>query len=334
MNRLHSPRLIAITSGDPCGIGPEVILKSLGRLRIPPAIRIVIIGDLAVFRQAAKHLGKKLPSWKIISPDDKADFAEPLTFCDLAHPHRFIPGHSSAQAGKASLDYLDTALALWRAGFLQALVTGPVTKWAVQKVNRSFVGHTEYLAYRTRTKTVVMLFASKAFRVVVITRHIPLRAVSAALTASLLSSTIRLTEQALRRQFGVARPRLALCGLNPHASEAARNASEEKRVMLPVLRALRNSGIRCEGPFAADGFFAQAYKAYDAIFCPYHDQGLIPFKMASRDAGCQVSLGLPFIRTSPDHGSGLDIAGGNKAHPGSMEYALHLAVDAVSRKPR
>ncbi len=332
MSRPSSLRLIAVTSGDPCGIGPEVIIKSLSRLRIPSSIRILVIGDQTVFRQTAQRLGKKILPWPLARQGQP--FSPGVSFYDLKHPHRFLPGGSSAQAGKASLDYLNAALDLWRKDQLYGLVTGPITKWAVQKVNRSFAGHTEYLAYYTKTKKVVMLFASNAFRVVVITRHIPLRAVSQALTPALLSSTIRLTHQALRRQFGVKNPRLALCGLNPHAAELARQSSEEKRVMLPVLRALLKSGIRCEGPFAADGFFAEAYKHYDAVFCPYHDQGLIPFKMAARDSGCQASLGLPFIRTSPDHGSGLDIAGKAKAHPGSMGYALRLAIDGVLRQMR
>lgn len=334
MRRPRKPRLIAITAGDPCGIGCEIILKSLHRIRTPPEVHLLVIGDLAVFKEAARRLRRKLPPWQVVSAAalPAGTCSARLAFCDLNHPYRFVPGDSSFRAGQASLDYLDVALGLWRAGRLQGLVTAPVTKWAVQKSNRRFVGHTEYLAHHTKTKNVVMLFASPRMRVAVVTRHIPLRAVSVALTAALLSSTIRLTATALRKQFGIAHPRLALCGLNPHAAEGARQASEEKRVMLPVLRKLRKSGITCAGPFAADGFFTGTHRAFDAILCPYHDQGLIPFKMASRDTGCQVSLGLPFVRTSPDHGSGLGIAGRSQAHPGSMRYALRLAIDTVSRK--
>ena len=152
------------------------------------------------------------------------------------------------------------------------------------------------------------------------------------MTKTLLHHSIRLTAQGLTAYFGIARPRLALCGLNPHAGEASRT-SEERVVMQPVLRALGRAGIRCEGPFAADGLFARDTREYDAVICAYHDQGLIPFKMAARDRGCQLSVGLPLVRTSPDHGSALDIAGRGIAEPGSMRYALDLAIRLARRNP-
>jgi 4-hydroxythreonine-4-phosphate dehydrogenase len=190
-------------------------------------------------------------------------------------------------------------------------------------------------------REVAMLFVSQRLRVVLLTRHLPLRRVPLALTPRLIRSTLRLTARALQTQFRIPRPRLAVCGLNPHAGEAGQCGEEEVTRMTPILRALRAGRILCDGPFAADGFFAQQLHParsngaprtrYDAIVCAYHDQGLIPFKMVARDAGCQLTIGLPIIRTSPDHGTALDIAGRGIAHPGSMIYALQLAAQLGRR---
>lgn len=304
------PVTVALTAGDPCGIGPEVILKALAAWRPPSRVRLVVIGDRAVFDAEARRSGRRVPSW----PD----------WLDCGHRHMFTPGRPSLSAGAASLDYLKRAVSLARAGHIQALVTGPVTKWAVARAHPGFTGHTEYLAQAFRARSVVMMFVSDRLRVALLTRHLPLARVPGALTPKFLRASIRIAADTLRGQFGIARPRLALCGVNPHAGEGAPD-SIEARVMRPVVAALRRQGIACEGPFAADGFFAASAERYDAVVCPYHDQGLIPFKLAARDRGCQLTAGLPFVRTSPDHGSGLDIAGRGIANPGSMRYALALA---------
>ena len=245
--------------------------------------------------------------------------------------------------------YLECAVMLWQEGQIQALVTAPVTKWAIGAVLPSFTGQTEYLARAMKARDVVMMFISDRLRVALLTRHLPLSGVARAIDRELLGRAIRLVAHELRVHFRIPHPRLALCGLNPHAGEAGRCGTEEVRFMQPVLRVLRREGLICDGPFAADGFFAclrprgfalrskasggrQAAAAdrYDAVICAYHDQGLIPFKMLARDRGCQLSVGLPIVRTSPDHGSGLDIAGKGVANPGSMRYALELAIE-ISR---
>ena len=305
--------MIAITAGDPCGIGPEVIVKALHALRARPRIPIAVIGDRTVFSRTLSALNLRLPSW--------------VGFIDCGHRSTFRPGHSSPHAGAASLAYLERAMSLWREGRVHALVTAPVTKWAVARAAAGFTGHTEYLAHRLHVRDVVMMFVSDAMRVVVLTRHLPLRRVSASLTRSTLQRSLSLIASGLRDGFHIRRPRLAVCGLNPHAGEGA-STSEERRVFRPAMQALRRRGVRCDGPFAADGFFANArtLNTYDAVICAYHDQGLIPFKMVARDAGCQMTLGLPIVRTSPDHGSALDIAGRGIADPGSMLYALTLAI--------
>lgn len=331
----NAPPVLAITAGDPCGIGPEVILKALvalsGRLRE----RLVVIGDLAVFAQTARRLARRLPSWEVIRAQDvQPPATRALTFLDCGHPHRFIPGRSSREAGAASLAYLDCAISLWRRQGLQGLVTGPVTKWAIRHVRPSFVGQTEHLARAMGAGEVVMMFVADRLRVVLLTRHIPLRRVSRRIDRRLLQNAVRLTAASLTREFHIRRPTLAICGVNPHAGEGS-SASEEQTVMRPVLRALRRRGVACDGPVSADGLFA-AHGAlrYDAVICGYHDQGLIPFKMAARDRGCQLSVGLPIVRTSPDHGSALDIAGQGIANPGSMRYALGLAVRLARSRSR
>lgn len=332
-----APPVLAITAGDPCGIGPEVILKTLATLSGSRRVRLVVIGDLAVFARTAGRLRRRLPRWDVLKlRDPRPPAAGRLTFLDCGHSARFTPGRSSREAGAASLAYLDAAIALWSRHRIQGLVTGPVTKWATRRARASFVGQTEYLAHAMGARNVVMMFAADRLRVALLTRHIPLRRVAAAVDRRLLRSAVRVVAAALTRDFRIAHPRLALCGVNPHAGEGA-SASEEQAVIRPALRALRRQGIRCEGPFAADGLFASldaARPPYDAVICAYHDQGLIPFKMTARDCGCQMSVGLPIVRTSPDHGSALDIAGQGVANPGSMRYALMLAAKLITRQPR
>ena len=305
--------IVAVTAGDPCGIGPEVILKALGRIRVPSGVRFTVIGDARVFHEASRFVKRRLPA--------------AVEFIDCPSNHRLTPGASSRLAGAASLAYLDRAIALAKAGSIDALVTAPVTKWAIQASSPNFQGHTEYLAQALRVRDVVMMFVSEELRVALLTRHLPLAAVSQAITRRLVVTTATLTHEALNIQFKTARPRLALLGINPHAGEAGRSTGEERRAIAPALRALRRHRILCAGPFAADGFFgAGAWRKYDAVIAPYHDQGLIPFKMLARDHGCQMTVGLPIARTSPDHGSALDIAGRGVADPGSMVYALNLAI--------
>jgi 4-hydroxythreonine-4-phosphate dehydrogenase len=230
---------------------------------------------------------------------------------------------------------LDLAVTLCTSGMSHAMVTGPVTKWAIARSVRSFVGQTEYLSAALRARGVVMMFASDRLRVALVTRHLPLRQVPAAITKPLLRDTILTTSQTLQQRFNIRSPRLAVCSLNPHGGEGQPGA-EEATVFRPVLAAVRRQGIRCDGPVSADGLFS-ANRRYDAVISPYHDQGLVAFKLVARDQGCQLSAGLPVIRTSPDHGSALDIAGLGQADPGSMRYAITLAVrlaraDALSAR--
>jgi len=218
-----------------------------------------------------------------------------------------------------------------RRGVAQGLVTAPVTKWAVERARRGFKGHTEYLARAFGVANPVMMFASPLLRVVLLTRHVALRRVPSRVTPRLVRDTIRTTLGSLRREFGIRHPSLVVCGLNPHAGEGGLFGREERRVLRPVMREFLRRGVRLEGPVSADGFFADPL-GYDAVVCWYHDQGLIPFKLLARDRGCQVTLGLPIVRTSPDHGSAMEIAGTGRAHPGSMRYAIELASTLVAKR--
>lgn len=309
--------VLGITGGDPCGIGPEVILKALAAPQGPCKASYVVIGDARVFARTARRLHLRLPWLR--------SGASRVSLIDLGHPDSFLPGRSSAAAGQAALDYLAQAVTLARAGQIDGLVTAPVTKWAIERRLPRFVGQTEYLAQAFARRAVAMMFVSDRLRVVLLTRHVALRQVPRMVTQALVRTTLRLTIESLRTQFHLTQPRLAVCGLNPHAGEGGLFGQEEQRMLLPVLRQLRRLGLRCDGPFAADGFFTDP-SGYDAVVCWYHDQGLIPFKMIARDVGCQLTVGLPFPRTSPDHGSALDIAGRGVANAGSMMYALNLAV--------
>ena len=304
---------LVITGGDPCGIGPEVILKALAT-PLPSGVRVSVIGDARVFEQTARTLHRRWP--------------RTVTFIDCPHKGTFRPGRTSAAAGAAAFDYLEEAVQRCRYGLAQGLVTAPVTKWAVERTRRSFRGHTEYLAQAFGAKRVVMMFASSQLRVALLTRHVAIRRVAAQVSSTTIRDTALMVVDGLRRQFGIRRPRVAMCGLNPHAGEHGLFGDEERRILGPALASLAKRGVRLAGPFAADGFFAEAHP-YDAVLCWYHDQGLIPFKMLARDRGCQVTLGLPIVRTSPDHGSALELAGQGRAHPGSMHEAIHLAARLV-----
>jgi 4-hydroxythreonine-4-phosphate dehydrogenase len=303
---------IAITAGDPCGIGPEVILKTLESFRGHRRAQLVVIGDEAVFQRTARRLRLRWP------------FRQGVAFRNCSHHRSFVPGRPTRAAGVAALEYLDCAIQLAQARKIQGLVTAPVTKWVIQQSHPPFVGHTEYLAHAFKVRQVAMMFASDRLRVVLLTRHVPLSRAGRLVNKVLVRQTLRLTADTLRRWFGIAHPRVGICGLNPHAGERGLFGTEERRI-LPVIHELNRAHRMFDGPLAADSLFANASR-YDAIVCWYHDQGLIPFKMVARDQGCQLTLGLPIVRTSPDHGSALDIAGRGIAQPGSMRYALQLAI--------
>ena len=309
LNNKKTP-IIGITMGDPCGIGPEIIAKALSNPSVHKLGKFQIIGDLQVFKKYSKN------SLKNCSFIDLKNFD--ITKINLGKPNK--------KAGESSLAYLDTALSLLKTKKLSALVTGPVCKEAVQMLDPKFKGHTEYLANFFNVKKFDMMFVTQNLKVVIATRHIPIKNVSSLITKKSLCQTIRLTLESLKKQFKLKNPKIAICGLNPHAGEGGKIGKEEQEIIIPAIKKIRKISKNIVGPFAADTLFCPFnIKKYDAVIAMYHDQGLIPIKASAFNTLVNLTIGLPIIRTSPAHGTAFDIVGKNKAAPSSMIESLRLA---------
>jgi 4-hydroxythreonine-4-phosphate dehydrogenase len=323
---------VALTVGDPAGIGAEIALKAWAALRAGgPAF--FLIGDLGHMATLGRRLG--LPVREIAAPAAAAAAtAEGLPVLDHPLPLPAVPGRPEPGNAAAVVAIIARAVAMARAGEALAVCTGPIAK-SVLKTGAGFAfpGHTEYLAHLCGADRPVMMLAAPALRVVPVTIHIALAEVPAALTPELLAATLRTTHDALVADFGIAAPRLAIAGLNPHAGEAGMMGREEIEVIAPVLDRLRAEGLRLSGPHSADTLFHPAARArYDAAVCMYHDQALIPIKTIDFDGGVNVTLGLDIVRTSPDHGTAFDIAADLRADPSSLVAALRLANDMGERR--
>jgi len=306
---------VGITIGDPSGIGPAVTLKALNKLK--GQINAVVIGD--------KWVLSKVPLLSSQLSDNN--------LVDLSNVSKsnFAFGKVSAGYGKASMEYLEVALRMLRAKEIDCLVTAPISKEAINKAGFTYSGHTEFLSQRTHTKKTVMMLLNNRLKFSLVTRHTALRDVAKQLNADKLSSTILLTHQALKKLFGIKNPRIAVCGLNPHASDNGVIGNEEARIIKPAVNKLRLRIKNLSGPLSADVAIARADNhQYDCVIVMYHDQALIPLKLTEKFAGVNITLGLPFIRTSPLHGTAFDIA--NKpalADPRSMIEAIKLAVQCT-----
>ena len=314
-----SPTPIALTCGEPAGIGPEI--ATLAWRAVKDDLTFCWIGD-------PDHLPAGTTYVEIDAPPAAAAVmlqALPVLarpFGSARTPGRLDPRHAAAV-----IDTIEIGTQLALSGAVSALCTLPIHKQALQDgAHFAFPGHTEFLGALAGEATPVMMLASDALKVVPVTIHAPLSAVPHLLTPELLEETIRFTHAALRQDFGISQPRLAVAGLNPHAGEGGKMGREEIEVIAPVLDHLRQAGYDLNGPLSADTMFhAPARARYDAAVCMYHDQALIPAKTLDFDGGVNVTLGLPFIRTSPDHGTALDIAGQGLARPDSTIAALRLA---------
>ncbi|MCV6593165.1 MAG: 4-hydroxythreonine-4-phosphate dehydrogenase PdxA [Silicimonas sp.] len=310
---------VAVSCGDPSGIGPEIIAGAWSALK--GAVPFFVIGDPA-------HLPNDIPLAEIRDPSEAADMvAKALPVLSHRFPRPAPPGAPAPENAAHVVDVIARAVTLITEGRASALTTAPIAKKElVDHAAFAFPGHTEFLAHLAGVDRVVMMLASDELRVVPATIHIPLNEVPAALTADALEATIRLTEAGLRRDFGLDAPRLAITGLNPHAGEGGMLGAEDDAVIAPVIAKLAREGMAIRGPIPADTLFhAEARATYDAAVAMYHDQALIPIKTLAFDRGVNVTLGLPFPRTSPDHGTAFDIAGKGIARPTSMVEALKLA---------
>ncbi|MEM9964780.1 MAG: 4-hydroxythreonine-4-phosphate dehydrogenase PdxA [Asticcacaulis sp.] len=330
----HAPLVISL--GDPCGTGPELITEAHRRLRHRRELAFAVIGDA----QTLAHAGADI---SVISTPDQAAacFADSLPVLDYPLSQPALTGQPDQVHAPHITGWIKTGTELCLAGAARALVTAPITKSVLYGAGFSFPGHTEYLGDLTKavayegTRGPVMMLAAKDLRVVLATIHIPLSEVTAHLSAEGLYSLARITHEALKRDFGIARPRLVMAGLNPHAGEDGTIGREEIDLLTPVITQLQNESIDIRGPFPADTLFHdEARKSYDAVLCLYHDQGLIPLKTLDFWGGVNITLGLPIVRTSPDHGTGFGIAVKGIARPDSLiaaiEAAHHISLNRVS----
>jgi 4-hydroxythreonine-4-phosphate dehydrogenase len=324
---------LALTMGEPSGISGELALKAWltlnGRARGP---HFFVLDDPEKLKSEAKRLGLTVPIVTIANASEARSIfpnALPVLPVRLAAPAKW--GQLDPRNGAAVIESIDKAVALVQSGQASAVVTSPIHKAALYAAGFKHPGHTEYFASLAGNVQPVMMLAGPDLRVVPLTIHVPHREVPRLLTKELILSTARITAKALRTQFGIAKPRLALSGLNPHAGEGGSIGREEIDIMEPAIAELQREGINARGPLSADTLFhAAARKTYDVALCPTHDQALIPIKTLAFDDGVNVTLGLPFIRTSPDHGTALDIAGKGIAKPDSLLAAIRLA-DKLTR---
>jgi 4-hydroxythreonine-4-phosphate dehydrogenase len=319
---------LALTQGDPAGVGPEIALKAwLARAAadLPP---FMVLGDPGFLRRVAAHLHLDVPLAEVAPEDAEAVFATALPVMPLGIPVAARSGEPDPASAPGTIRSIETAAALVRAGRARAVVTNPIAKHVLYEAGFRHPGHTEFLAALAGDPPPhpVMMLWSEGLAVVPVTVHIALSEVPRRLTSDLIVETGRIVARDLRERFGVANPRLALAGLNPHAGESGTMGSEDEAVVRPAVERLVAEGIAAHGPVPADTLFhARARATYDAALAMYHDQALIPIKTIAFDDAVNVTLGLPFVRTSPDHGTAFDIAGRGIARPDSLMAALRLA---------
>ncbi len=331
---------LALTMGDPAGIGPEIALKAWAQRRAAHVPAFYVLADADLMAERATALGLDVPVRAITHPSETARlFDAALPVLSIALAERAVAGQPSARNALATIASIDQAVAAVANGTASAVVTNPIAKSVLYQAGFAHPGHTEYLAalaariWPASHHQPVMMLASNDLRVVPLTIHIPLRSVPAQITAELITTTARITGQALRRDFGIAAPRLVVAGLNPHAGEDGSIGTEDRDVIAPAVGALAREGFAISGPHSADTLFHASRRAtYDAAICMYHDQALIPIKTLAFDDGVNVTLGLPFVRTSPDHGTAFDIAASGRASPASLIAALQLAASMVQRR--
>jgi 4-hydroxythreonine-4-phosphate dehydrogenase len=318
-------RPLALTMGDPAGIGPEITLAAWAARR-RGGHPFVVLGDPALY-PGARVVGS--------AADAVAVFHEALPVLPIVLVTDAIAGRPNVENAAAIIASIEQATLLTMAGETAAVVTNPISKATLYGAGFAHPGHTEFLAALTGVARPVMMLAAPALRVVPITIHVSLRDALASLTIAGIIETCRITNAALRRDFGIARPRLAIAGLNPHAGECGAMGDEEIRIIRPAMDVLAAEGIDVSGPWPPDTMFtARARPQYDVAMCMYHDQALIPLKTLDMDGGVNVTLGLPIIRTSPDHGTAFGIAGQGIADPASLIAALDLAAELAARKEK
>lgn len=325
--------LIGITMGDINGIGPEVIIKALERGKITHHLTPIIYGSSKVLSYYRKQLNRDNFNFSPINDLSKPYHRKVNVLNCWEEQVEVTPGQDNKTGGKYALKALEAATKDLIDGKIQALVTGPINKLNIQSDDFKFAGHTEYLAEKAGAKNSLMFMVSDQLRVGVLSGHIPLKDVPAAVTKEAIQNKLKMMNQSLKTDFGIGKPKIAVLGLNPHAGEDGLLGKEEQEVIIPALEELKTKGQLVMGPFPADGFFgSNEYRKYDAILAMYHDQGLIPFKSMTFSSGVNFTAGLPFVRTSPDHGTAFPIAGKDQADAGSMRTAIFAALDIANAR--
>lgn len=323
--------VLALTQGDPAGIGPEITLKAWLARTATDAPPFAVFGDPELYRRTARMLDMTVPVAACTLAEAGEQFASALPVVDIGEPADCEPGTPAAETARGTIAAIEQAVAAVRSGNATAIVTNPIAKHVLYAAGFAHPGHTEFLAALAaepggKPPLPVMLLWSEGLSVVPVTVHQALRDAIASLSTQRIVATATIVAQELRTRFGIAAPRLALAGLNPHAGESGTMGSEDDEIVRPAVTRLREAGIDASGPWPSDTMFhARARAGYDAAICMYHDQALIPIKALAFDEAVNVTLGLPFLRTSPDHGTAFDIAGRGIARPDSLIAALRLA---------
>lgn len=304
-------KVVGITIGDPAGIGPEVTAKALSKVVSKTRARFLVITDETSYKKYFFRLRKG------------------IDYCIVpaCKPHGYSSGKPTARSAGLALKFLEQAVVLLKDKSIQALVTAPLAKEYVDALQPGFLGHTEYLADAFRVKKFDMMFVADELKTVIVTRHVAIKDVPKLITRRKVFDTITLVEGSLRGQFKIKHPRIAVCGLNPHAGEGGKFGREEIESIIPAIKQAARQGINASGPWSGDTMFVpKKRKAFDAVVCMFHDQGLIAPKALYFDSVVNLTIGLPFVRTSPAHGTAFDIAGKNKADASSMVSAIELAL--------
>lgn len=310
---------VAVSMGDPNGIGPETLVSCLMDEELSNAIEIIPVGSRQVLDYYLTRAGSRRPAFRMEAIEVDSDY-------------RLLPGRADVHAGTLAMHSVARAITLCREGRVDAMTTCPISKEVIARAGFNFPGHTEFIAERTGGGEVLMMMVSGALRVGLVSAHVPLKDVPSQISEESVGRTVRLMAASLRSDFGIDAPRIAVLGLNPHAGDGGILGKEEMQIITPTMNRMAHLA-ELSGPFPADGFFGSGrWKDVDGVVAMYHDQGLGPFKALSFGRGVNMSAGLPIVRTSPDHGTGFDIAGSGSADASSLKAALQLAAEVARRR--
>ena len=331
---INNKLTVGITQGDGNGIGYEVIIKALADARILDGFTPVIYGSSKIFGFYRKqiHNLEQLDTYVINSAKDAK--AKKINILNCLPDNVYVePGQATPDSAKSAITALERAVADLKSGDIDVLVTGPINKRAMTNAGFGFTGHTEYLKQQFDVKDVTMFMISSQLKIGVVTGHIPLKDVPSSITAEKILTKLRLMNASLKRDFGIAYPKIAVLGLNPHCGDDGLLGDEEETIIAPAVKAANDEGIMAFGPYSPDGFFGLAnYSKFDATLAMYHDQGLAPFKALDFEDGVNFTAGLPVVRTSPDHGTAFSMAGRDEADPMSMMSAIYAAIDIYKHR--